>query len=114
MNSTPNSNTPVWDPAVRLFHWSLAAAFLVAHMTEDHWEILQLGQGANSPEPALGRRSSDLCRGRWSRGSRWTPPRPWQHVVGDLTFLGDHRILPEVLDDLQGLEPRLRCRAGRH
>lgn len=25
----------VWDPLVRLFHWSLAAGFLVAYLTED-------------------------------------------------------------------------------
>ena len=45
MNSKPNSNIPVWDPAVRLFHWSLAAAFLVAYMTEDYWEILHVNAG---------------------------------------------------------------------
>lgn len=45
MNSKPNSNIPVWDPAVRLFHWSLAAAFLVAYMTGDYWEILHVNAG---------------------------------------------------------------------
>lgn len=45
MNSKPNSNIQVWEPAVRLFHWSLAAAFPVAYMTEDHWEILHVNTG---------------------------------------------------------------------
>lgn len=27
----------VWDPLVRIFHWSLATFFLVAYVTEDEW-----------------------------------------------------------------------------
>lgn len=27
----------VWDPLVRIFHWSLVAAFAVAFVTEDDW-----------------------------------------------------------------------------
>ena len=33
--NTPNE-IRVWDPLVRVFHWSLAGAFLVAYLTEDH------------------------------------------------------------------------------
>lgn len=28
----------VWDPMVRVFHWSLAAGFLVAWVTADEWD----------------------------------------------------------------------------
>ncbi|MCF1183211.1 cytochrome b/b6 domain-containing protein [Marichromatium gracile] len=30
------SETQVWDPLVRLFHWSLAAGFAAAYIIEDH------------------------------------------------------------------------------
>lgn len=45
MNSKPSRDILVWDPALRLFHWSLAAAFLVAYVTEDDWEILHVNVG---------------------------------------------------------------------
>ena len=45
MSTESSRAIPVWDPAVRLFHWSLAAAFLVAYVTQDHWEILHVNAG---------------------------------------------------------------------
>ena len=35
----------VWDPLVRIFHWSLAGAFLVAYLTEDHFLTLHSWAG---------------------------------------------------------------------
>lgn len=35
----------VWDPLVRVFHWSLAASFLVAWLSADEWESLHLWAG---------------------------------------------------------------------
>jgi len=45
MNTAPSRSIPVWDPAVRLFHWSLATAFLVAYFTEDEMETLHVNAG---------------------------------------------------------------------
>ena len=45
MNSKSSRSILVWDPAVRLFHWTLAGAFLVAYVTEDDWEMLHVNAG---------------------------------------------------------------------
>jgi len=45
MDTKPSRDIPVWDLALRLFHWSLAAAFLVTYVTEDHWEVLHVNAG---------------------------------------------------------------------
>jgi cytochrome b len=36
---------PVWDIAVRIFHWSLVVAFAVAYLTEDDFETLHVYAG---------------------------------------------------------------------
>jgi len=34
------SSVKVWDPFVRLFHWGLAASFIIAWITADDWDTL--------------------------------------------------------------------------
>ena len=36
---------PVWDIAVRIFHWSLAASFFIAYLSEDDFETLHVYAG---------------------------------------------------------------------
>jgi cytochrome b len=38
-------STAVWDPLVRLFHWSLVVSFGVAWLTADEWESLHYWSG---------------------------------------------------------------------
>jgi cytochrome b len=45
MNAESSRDIQVWDPALRLFHWSLAGSFLVAYVTEDDWMTLHVYAG---------------------------------------------------------------------
>jgi cytochrome b len=35
----------VWDPLVRIFHWSLVASFVVAWISADEWDALHIWAG---------------------------------------------------------------------
>lgn len=35
-----NQSIKVWDPLVRIFHWSLAVSFAIAWLTADEWDDL--------------------------------------------------------------------------
>jgi cytochrome b len=41
----PPATVKVWDPFVRVFHWSLASLFVTAYMTGNKVEWLHLGAG---------------------------------------------------------------------
>lgn len=47
MPGQPASTThvKVWDPLIRIFHWSLVVSFLLAFITEDDWMSLHLAAG---------------------------------------------------------------------
>jgi cytochrome b len=41
----PSTTIKVWDPLVRVFHWSLVASFFIAYLTEDHFLTLHVYAG---------------------------------------------------------------------
>ena len=43
--ATPPATVKVWDPFVRVFHWSLATLFLVAYATGDEVEQVHVAAG---------------------------------------------------------------------
>jgi len=45
MQPTPPTSVRVWDPLVRIFHWSLVLFFLTAYLSEDDFETLHVWAG---------------------------------------------------------------------
>lgn len=43
--ATPPATVKVWDPLVRIFHWSLATLFVVAYATADEVEKVHIAVG---------------------------------------------------------------------
>lgn len=41
----PTYEIKVWDPLIRMFHWSLVTAFIIAFVTEDHFLALHVQAG---------------------------------------------------------------------
>lgn len=45
MANLRSTETTVWDPAVRLFHWTLVTAFLLSWVSGDEWQGLHVYVG---------------------------------------------------------------------
>ena len=86
--TAPAAQVRVWDPVVRLFHWGLAGAVLIAFVTEDEWLELHTWAGY----AVLGLIATRLLWGfigsryaRWAecvRGPRATLAYLWEILRG--------------------------------
>jgi cytochrome b len=66
----------VWDPFVRLIHWSLVMAFAICWMTEDEWIELHVYTGYLVAALVLARMVWGIIGSRYARFSNFmTPPR---------------------------------------
>jgi len=45
MSNTSSKFIKVWDPLVRIFHWSLVGFFFLAYLTEDDFETIHIWAG---------------------------------------------------------------------
>lgn len=80
----PAASVRVWDPLVRLFHWSLAASFLVAWLSADEWDDLHIWAGYAAAGLVTFRLLWGLAGPRYARFRQFLR-RP-REVLG---FLGD-------------------------
>lgn len=73
---TPVHEVRVWDPLIRVFHWSLAGAFFVAFLTEDESQNLHVWAGYTVFGLLAFRLVWGLLGSRYARFSSFvTPPR---------------------------------------
>ncbi len=73
-DNTSSSGIRVWDPLVRLFHWSLVATFAIAFITEDDWLDLHLVAGYSVAALVAFRLLWGLSGTRYARFSQFVRP----------------------------------------
>ncbi|MEJ2141063.1 MAG: cytochrome b/b6 domain-containing protein [Gammaproteobacteria bacterium] len=81
-----NSMVKVWDPLVRVFHWSLVLAFFTAYITEDDFLILHTYAGYTVLGLILFRIIWGIIGTRHARFSSFvtSPGTAWQYIKDTL------------------------------
>jgi cytochrome b len=89
------SQTYVWDPFVRIFHWTLLVAFTVAYLTEDDALTVHVWAGYLVGVLVIARVVWGFLGSRHARFSDfiYAPSTAAIYVRDLLTFRGDHRVL---------------------
>lgn len=79
---TAPAEIKVWDPLVRVFHWSLVVAFTLAFLTEDDWQWLHVIAGYTVLGLVLVRLVWGLVGPRHARFSDFVhrPRTVWQYT----------------------------------
>ena len=76
----------VWDPLVRLFHWSLAVSFAVAWLTAEGWDGLHEWAGYAAAALIAFRLLWGLVGPRYARFTQFVPsPAAATRYVGAMT-----------------------------
>ncbi len=75
----------VWDPLLRLFHWSLAASFLVAWVSSEGWDLLHYWAGYAAGALVAFRLLWGLIGPRYARFSQFLrSPASVKAYLGDM------------------------------
>ena len=84
----------VWDPWVRLFHWSLVASFVVAWLSAQRWEDLHDGAGYVAGALVALRLVWGFAGSRYARFSQFVrSPRIIIDYLGSIAASGERRFL---------------------
>lgn len=90
----PPATVKVWDPFVRLFHWSLAASFVVAYATGDEIEKVHVAAGYTIAGLVAARILWGIVGPRQARFSNFVrPPREVLTYLRDVLLLRAPRYL---------------------
>lgn len=94
MMSRSSSETRVWDPLVRIFHWSLVAGVLVAWISADEWDRLHEWSGYAILGLIAIRVLWGFCGSRYARFSDFVqPPARVLGYLKEVVSLGAKRYL---------------------
>lgn len=92
--ATPPATTKVWDPFVRMFHWSLAGLFAIAFLTGDEVEWLHLAAGYGIVGLLAFRTAWGFIGPRHARFADFVrPPREVLAYVREVVFLRPRRYI---------------------
>ena len=89
-----NNSVRVWDPLVRLFHWTLATAFFTAYITEDDWMDLHVLAGYTILGLVLFRMVWGMIGTRHARFSDFvrSPAAALAYLKAAVTFRADRHL----------------------
>ena len=92
--ATPPAKIKVWDPFVRLFHWSLVASFVVAYATGDEIEKVHVVAGYTIAGLVAARILWGVIGPRYARFSNFVrPPGEVLHHIREMLLLRAPRYL---------------------